>query len=36
MSKGVESILVTKQETIGLPRTKPIVAKGVHVVIKIR
>jgi hypothetical protein len=36
MSKGVESVLVTRQETIVLPRAKPIVAEGVHVAVKVR
>jgi hypothetical protein len=36
MSKGVESIFIIRQETIVLPRTKLIVAEGVHVVVKVR
>jgi hypothetical protein len=36
MSRGVESILVTKQETIVLPIVEPTVAEGVHVAIRIR
>jgi hypothetical protein len=36
MSKGVESILITRQEIIFLPRTKLFVVEGVHVVIKVR
>jgi hypothetical protein len=31
MSRGVESILVTRQETIVLPRTKSTVVECVHV-----
>jgi hypothetical protein len=34
MSKGVELVLVIRQETIILPKVEPIVAQGVHVVIK--
>ncbi len=36
MSKRVEPVLVTKQETIVLPRTEPIVAKHVHVATRVR
>jgi hypothetical protein len=36
MSKGVEPILVVRQEIIVLPRIKPIVVEGVHVVVKVR
>jgi hypothetical protein len=36
MSKGVESILVTRQETIVLPRAKLIVVEGVLVVVRMR
>jgi hypothetical protein len=36
MCRRVESVLVTRQETIVLPRVKPIVAKGVHVVVRAR
>jgi hypothetical protein len=36
MSKGVETIFVTRQETIILPKAKPIVVEGVHVTIRIR
>jgi hypothetical protein len=34
MSKGVESILVTRQETVVLQGAEPIVAKHVHVAIR--
>ncbi len=36
MSRRVELILVTRQEIEVLPKTKPIVAKGVLVVVKIK
>jgi hypothetical protein len=36
MSKGVESILLTREETIVLPRVEPTITKGVHVVVKIK
>jgi hypothetical protein len=36
MSRGVEPIFVTKQETIILPRVEPIVVEGVLVVVKVR
>ncbi len=36
MSKRVEPVLVTKQETIFLLRAKPIVIEGVLVVVKIK
>jgi hypothetical protein len=36
MSKGIEPILVIRQGIISLPRVEPTLAKGVHVVIKIR
>jgi hypothetical protein len=36
MSKGVEPVLVTRQKTIILPKTKPTIAKGVHVVVKVK
>jgi hypothetical protein len=36
MSRAIESILVIKQETVVLPRVKPIVAKGVSMAIKVR
>jgi hypothetical protein len=36
MSKRVEPILVIKQETIVLPKAKPIVVKGVLVAIKMK
>ncbi len=36
MSKGVESILVIRQKTIVLLRTKPTMAQGVHVAIKVK
>ncbi len=36
MSRRVESIFVTKQETIVLPRVEPMVVEGVLVVVKVR
>ncbi len=36
MSKGVESILVSKQEIVVSPKLKPTVVEGVHVVIKVK
>jgi hypothetical protein len=36
MSKRIEPILITRQETIVLPRAKPIVTKRVPMVIKVR
>ncbi len=36
MSRGVEPLLVTRQEIIVLPKVEPIVAQGVHVVVKIK
>jgi hypothetical protein len=36
MSKGVELVLITRQETIVLPRAKPTVAEGVLVDVKVR
>jgi len=36
MSKGVESILVTRQETVVLPKVEPTVVESVCVVIKVR
>jgi hypothetical protein len=36
MSRGVESILVTRQETIILPKAKSTIAQGVPVVVKIK
>jgi hypothetical protein len=36
MSKGVESILITRQENVILPTLEPIVEKDVHVVIRVR
>jgi hypothetical protein len=36
MFRGVELILVTKQETIVLLKTKPTITQGVLVVIKVR
>ncbi len=36
MSKGIELVLVTRQETIVLPKAKPIVAKGVLVAIRVK
>jgi hypothetical protein len=34
MYKGVEPILVARPKTVVLPKVKPIVTKGVHVVLK--
>jgi hypothetical protein len=36
MSKRVEPILVTKQETIVLPRTKPTIIEGIPIAIRMR
>jgi hypothetical protein len=36
MSKGVESVLVTRQETIVLPMVEPIVVEGIFVAIIVR
>ncbi len=36
MSKGVELVLVIKQETIVLLRAQPTVAQGVFVAIKVK
>ncbi len=36
MSKRVEPILVTRQETIVLPKTKLAIKKGVHMAIRMR
>jgi hypothetical protein len=36
MSKGFESILVTKQETIILPKAKPIIVEGLPMVVGVR
>jgi hypothetical protein len=36
MSKGVEPVLVPKQETIVLPIAEPTMGECVHVVIKVR
>jgi hypothetical protein len=36
MSKGIEPILVTRQEIVGLLRAKPIVAERVLMVVKVR
>jgi predicted amino acid racemase len=36
MSRGIELVLVTRQKIVILQRAKPIIAKGVHVVIKVR
>jgi hypothetical protein len=35
MSRGVESVLVIRQEVVVLLKTKPIVAKGVLMAIKV-
>jgi hypothetical protein len=36
MSRGVELVLVTRQEIVILPRAKPIVAEGVPMAIRVR
>ncbi len=36
MFKGVEPVLLTRQEIVILPKAKPIVAKGILVVIRVR
>jgi hypothetical protein len=36
MPKGIELVLITRQETIILPRAKPIVVEGLFVVVKAR
>jgi hypothetical protein len=36
MFRGVESVIVTKQEIVVLPRTKPTIAQGVLMAIKVR
>jgi hypothetical protein len=36
MSKGVESVLVTRQKTRILPKTEPTVTEGVSMVVKIK
>jgi hypothetical protein len=36
MSRGVELVLVTRQETIVLPKAEPIVIEGVLVVVRMR
>jgi hypothetical protein len=36
MSKGVELVLVTKQEILISPRAKPTVAKRVHMAVRVR
>jgi hypothetical protein len=36
MSRGVELVLVIKQETIILPRTKPTVVEGVPMAVKMK
>jgi hypothetical protein len=36
MSKRVEPVVVTKQETIALPKAKPIIVEGVPMVIKVK
>jgi len=36
MSKGVELVLVTRHETIILPRAKPTIVEGVPMVVKMR
>jgi hypothetical protein len=34
MSRGVELVLVTRQETVVLPKVEPIVAQGVPMAIR--
>ncbi len=36
MSRGVELVLVTRQEIVILPKVEPIVAQGVFVVVRVR
>ncbi len=36
MFKGVELVFITKQEIVILLRTKPIIAQGIPLVIKVR
>jgi hypothetical protein len=36
MSKEFESIFITRQETVVLPKIKPIVVEGVYVAIKVK
>jgi hypothetical protein len=36
MSRGIESILVVKQEIVGLPKAEPTLAEGVPMAIKIK
>jgi hypothetical protein len=36
MFKGVESIFVTRQETIFLPRAKPMVVDGIPMAVRVR
>jgi len=36
MFKGVELVFITKQEIVVLLRTKPIIAQGIPLVIKVR
>ncbi len=36
MSIGVEPIIVTRQETIVLPKVEPTIALGVHVAVKVK
>jgi hypothetical protein len=36
MFRRVEPIFVSRQETVVLPKVEPIVAEGVHVVVKVR
>jgi hypothetical protein len=35
MSKGVELVLVIKQETIILPKVEPTIAQGIPMVVKV-
>ncbi len=36
MSRGIERVLIIKQEIVILPKVEPIIAKGVPMVIKIK
>jgi predicted amino acid racemase len=36
MSKGIESILITKQEIVVVPIAEPTIAQGVSMVVKVR
>ncbi len=36
MSKGVEPVLITRQETVVLPKAKPTIAEGLLMAIRVR